>query len=83
MTTHCDIGISPKMAAVMAVKPTIEYLCDDYSDGGDSIRDSNVDFDWRMPAAVDCPKCKKTLELWRELGTLEKAREEIKKIWTK
>lgn len=78
MATHCDIGISPKVASVLAIKPTIDYLCNDYSDGGSSIRQSDVDFDWTLPAAVDCPKCIRVRDLWRGGKTLKQARKIVK-----
>lgn len=77
--THCDIGISPKMAAVMGTRPTIEYLCDTY-DGGEDIRDSLscIEQYRSLPAAVNCPLCVAVAEMiWRGVS-LKMARKKAK-----
>lgn len=79
LSTHCDIGTSPKVAAVMGTRPTIEYLCDTY-DGGGSIRDSlSCIKDYgNVPAAVTCPLCKSIAGMVHHGVSLKKARKQAK-----
>ena len=78
--THCDVGISPSLAAVMATRPTIDYLCNAY-DGGGAIRDdlTALSLDGRLPAAVDCPDCQAVAELVHRGKSLRTARRAVRK----
>jgi hypothetical protein len=80
MATHIDVGISRSMAWVLATKPTIDYLCDNY-DGGGSIRDNKeaIQLFGGAPAAADCPQCLRIATLLHSGFSLDQARATLRK----
>jgi len=74
--THVDIGLSESMAYVLDKKPSVEILC--LAEDGDSIRDSLTAIQavgGGPPAACNCAKCKRIVELLERGSTLKQARQ--------
>lgn len=72
--THCNIGVTVAMAGVTGTKPTIEYLCRQYTGG--YIYDSLIciQTDGAVPAGVNCPQCRQIGELLGNGHSLSVAR---------
>lgn len=75
---HVDIGLSEDMAYVLGEQPSIEILC--LAEDGDSIRDSLTAIQsvgGGPPAACNCGKCKRIVEMLEGGSSLARARKVV------